>query len=49
MEMMLHHKLAMTVPEREQQTSHVSWPPMPALIKRCLKHGHHDHPTMKQI
>ena len=49
MEMILHRPPAMTVAEREQQASHVSWPPMSSLIKRCLKRNGHDRPTMTQI
>ena len=49
MEMILHRLPAMTVAGREQQASHVSWPPMSSLIKRCLKRNGHDRPTMTQI
>ena len=49
MEMILHCPPAMTVSEREQQASHVSWPPMSSLIKNCLKENCHDRPTMTQI
>ena len=49
MEMILHRLPAVTVAEREQQASHVSWPPMSSLIRRCLKQNHQDRPTMSQI
>ena len=49
MEMILHHPPAMTVPKREEQASHVSWPPMSSLIQRCLNRDHHCRPTMSQI
>ena len=48
-EMILHRLPGMTVAEREQQASRVSWPPMSSLIKRCLKPNCHDRPTMTQI
>ena len=49
MEMILHHLPAMTVAEREQQVSHVSWPSMSSIIQKCLKQNQHDRPTMTQI
>ena len=49
MEMILHCPPAMTVPKREEQASHVSWPPMSSLIQRCLNRDHHCRPTMTQI
>ena len=49
MEMILHSPPAMTVTEREQQASRVSWPPMSSLIQRCLNRNHHRRPTMIQI
>ena len=49
MEMILHRLPAMTVAEREQQASCVSWPPMSSIIKRCLKPNYLDRPTMTQI
>ena len=49
MEMILHHPPAMTVPKREEQASHVSWPPMSSLIQRCLNRDCHHRPTMSQI
>ena len=49
MEMILHCLPAMTVAERKQQASHVSWPPMSSLIQRCLKQSCYDCPTMAHI
>ena len=49
MEMILHRPPAMTVPKREEQASHVSWPPMSSLIQRCLNRDHRRRPTMIQI
>ena len=49
MEMILHRPPAMTVPKREEQANHVSWPPMFSLIQRCLNRDHHHRPTMNQI
>ena len=49
MEMILHRPPAMTVPKREEQASHVSWPPMSSMIQRCLNRDHHRRPTMNQI
>ena len=49
MEMILHRPPAMTVPKREEQASHVSWPPMSSLIQRCLNRDRHHRPTMSQI
>ena len=49
MEMILHRPPAMTVPKREEQASHVSWPPMSSLIQRCLNQDRHHRPTMSQI
>ena len=49
MEMILHCPPAMTVPKREEQASHVSWPPMSSLIQRCLNQDRRCRPTMSQI
>ena len=49
MEMILHRPPAMTVPKREEQASHVSWPPMSSLIQRCLNQDRRCRPTMSQI
>ena len=49
MEMILHRPPAMTVLKREEQASHVAWPPMSSLIQRCLNRDHHRRPTMSQI
>ena len=49
MEMILHCPPAMTVPKREEQANHVSWPPMSSLIQRCLNRDRHCRPTMSQI
>ena len=48
-EMMLHCSPAMTIIEREQQVSGVSWSPMSSLIERCLNQNYHHCPTMNQI
>ena len=49
MEMILHRLPAMTVAERKQQASRLSWPPMSSIVQRCLKENRHDRPTMTQI
>ena len=49
MEMILCRPPAMTVAKREEQASHVSWPPMSSLIQRCLNRDCHHRPTMSQI
>ena len=49
MEMILHCPPAMTVIEREQQVSRVSWSPMSSLIERCINRDHRHRPTMIQI
>ena len=49
MEMILCRPPDMTVAKREEQASHVSWPPMSSLIQRCLNRDHHCRPTMTQI
>ena len=49
MEMILHCPPAMTVTEREQQASRVSWSPMSSLIQKCLNRNRHRRPTMIQI
>ena len=49
MEMILCCPPAMTVAKREEQASHVSWPPMSSLIQRCLNRDRHCRPTMTQI
>ena len=49
MEMILHCPPAMTVIEREQQASRVSWSPMSSLIRRCLNRDCQRRPNMTQI
>ena len=49
MEMILHCPPAMTVVEREQQASRVSWSPMSSLIQRCINQNRHRRPSMSQI
>ena len=49
MEMILHCPPAMTVVEREQQASRVSWSPMSSLIQRCINQNRHRRPSMTQI
>ena len=49
MEMILHCPPAMTIPKREEQANHVSWPLMSSLIQRCLNRDRHCRPTMSQI
>ena len=49
MEMILHRPPAMTVPKREEQASHVSWPLMSSLIQNCLNRDRHCRLTMSQI
>ena len=49
MEMILHRPPAMTVIEREDQVSRVSWSPMSSLIQRCLNRDRQHRPNMTQI
>ena len=49
MEMILHCPPAMTVIEREEQASRVSWSPMSSLIQRCLNLDRRHRPNMTQI
>ena len=49
MEMILHRPSAMTVPKREEQANHISWPPMSSLIQKCLNQDCYCRPTMSQI
>ena len=49
MEMILHCPPAMTVIEREEQASRVSWSPMSSLIQRCINQDRRCRPKMTQI
>ena len=49
MEMILHHPPAMTVIEREEQVSRVSWSPMSSLIRMSLNRDRQYRPNMTQI
>ena len=49
MEMILHRPPAMTVIEREEQVSRVSWSPMSSLIQRCLNRDRQRRLNMTQI
>ena len=49
MEMILHRPPAMTVIEREEQVSRVSWSPMSSLIQRCLNRDRQRRLNMTEI